>query len=309
LNTLLKLQRRSILLSYFFCLNQLNVVFLISLHYLTSQKKMQRSILRLGLPFLALLLSLASCSSLGENSQDDPLAAPSLEGKNVLFVYGGWPGHKPQEFMEYFKPWMESEGAKVFAYDSLSVYTDSVLMDRMDLIIQQWTMGKISGPEKKGLMRAIRQGTGFAGWHGGTGDAFRDDTEYQFMIGGQFVAHPGGQVDYQVHIVDHNDPITDGIEDFAIMSEQYYMHVDPTVKVLATTTFTGDHNFWIEGAVIPVMWKKQFGKGRIFYSSIGHTLDHLKTPNALETVQRGIRWASESKYQPMEKWIQAVYAD
>lgn len=249
-----------------------------------------------------------ACAPLDGSPQED-LPTPSLEGKKVLFVYGGWPGHQPVSFLEYMKPWMESEGAQVYAVDSLGIYRDSAFMDKMDLIIQQWSMGKIQGPDRKGLMRTIRNGAGYAGWHGGTGDSFRDDTQYQFMIGGQFVAHPGGQIEYEVHIVDHNDPITDGIEDFQLKSEQYYMHVDPNVKVLATTKFNGEHASWIDGAVIPVIWKKQFGKGRIFYSSIGHRLDHLKVENAMETVKRGIRWASESKYQPMEELIQAVYQD
>lgn len=233
---------------------------------------------------------------------------PSLEGKKVLFVYGGWEGHEPVKCMEFFQPWLESEGATVTVSDSLGIYKDSTFMDSLDLIIQLWTMGKIARPELEGLTKAVRNGAGYAGWHGGMGDSFRDATEYQFMVGGQWVAHPGGIIDYEVNIVDHEDPVTAGIEDFAMSSEQYYMHVDPNVKVLATTTFNADHSYWIDGCVMPVMWKKYYGEGRIFYTSLGHQLAHLQTPNAMETVKRGIRWASESKYLPKESWKQPVYA-
>lgn len=232
---------------------------------------------------------------------------PTLKGKKVLFVYGGYKPHEPQECMEYFVPWLESEGATVMVSDDLEIYTDSDLMDGIDLILQVWTLEKISGPQIEGLSRAIKKGAGFAGWHGGIGDSFRDNTKFQFIAGGQFVAHPGGIVDYKVKIVDKKDPVTKGIKDFAMKSEQYYMHVDPNVKVLATTSFTGDHEAWIEDCVIPVMWKKQYGKGRVFYSSLGHKLEHLKTPNALETIKRGIRWAGESKYHAPEKWRKSVY--
>lgn len=252
------------------------------------------------------LLALSACTiAEGETAS---LPTPSLEGKKVLFVYGGWPGHEPVKCMEYFKPWLESEGATVFFSDSLGIYADSAFMADLDLTIQLWTMDKISGRQAKVLTDAVRNGMGFAGWHGGAGDSFREEVRYQFMVGGQWVAHPGGVIDYEVNITDTEDPVTAGIEDFSMTSEQYYMHVDPNVKVLATTTFTGDHDYWIEGTVIPVIWKKFHGEGRIFYSSLGHSLEHLKTPSAMETVQRGIRWASESKYQPKESWVQPVYA-
>ena len=232
---------------------------------------------------------------------------PSLAGKRVLFVYGGWKGHEPEKCRDYLVPWLESEGATVVVSDSLGVYADSVLMDSMDLVVQIWTMGSIEKAPLKGLLRAVRNGCGFAGWHGGMGDAFRQETEYQFMVGGQWVAHPGGFVDYEVHIVDHEDPVTRGLEDFAMHSEQYYMHVDPNVKVLATTTFTAEHAAWIEGAVMPVVWKKTYGQGRIFYTSLGHLLDHLRVPGSWTLLTRGLRWAAESKYQPEEPWRSPVY--
>jgi type 1 glutamine amidotransferase len=83
--------------------------------------------------------------------------------------------------------------------------------------------------------------------------------------------------------------------------------VDPNVKVLATTTFTGDHNSWIDGAVMPVAWKKYYGKGRVFYISVGHTPKDFDIPESMEILRRGIRWASGSKYEPYEKWMSPVY--
>jgi type 1 glutamine amidotransferase len=145
------------------------------------------------------------------------------------------------------------------------------------------------------------------GWHGGLGDAFRNNVEYQFMVGGQWVAHPGGVIPYDVHIIDHNDKVTSGLKDFHMHSEQYYMHVDPNVKVLATTTFNGDHAWWIDGCVIPVAWKKMYGKGRVFYSSLGHVAKDFDVPEALEIMKRGIRWAAVSLYEDPEPWINPVY--
>lgn len=230
-----------------------------------------------------------------------------LSGKKVLFVWGGWEGHEPEKCRDIFVPWMRSEGAEVVVSDTLASYTDEGLMTSLDLIVQTWTMGTIEKEQEKGLLDAIKKGVGVAGWHGGLGDSFRQNTGYQFMVGGQWVAHPGGVIDYTVNITDKKDGITKGIRDFNMHSEQYYMHVDPNVKVLATTTFTDEHADWIDGAVMPVVWKKMYGKGRVFYSSLGHVASDFDVPEALEIMQRGIVWAGKSKYGPGIDWVSPVY--
>lgn len=233
--------------------------------------------------------------------------SPSLQGKSVLMVWGGWMGHEPKKCIDIFAPWIKEQGATVTISDTLDIYLNQDLMNSVDLIVQVWTMGTITGEQEKALLNAVRNGTGLAGWHGGLADSFRQNTEYQFMVGGQWVAHPGGIIDYEVNIVDHEDPVTKGISDFKMHSEQYYMHVDPNVKVLATTTYNADHADWIDGTVIPVVWKKMYSKGRVFYHSLGHHAVDFNVPEALEITKRGILWAAESKYSPAEKWIQPVY--
>jgi len=229
-----------------------------------------------------------------------------LKGKKILFVWGGWMGHDPDKCRDIFVPWMESEGAIVTVSDTLDSYTKLNLKD-LDLIVQVWTMGQISGEQEKALEEAVSSGVGLAGWHGGLGDSFRNNTEYQFMVGGQWVAHPGGVIDYRVNITDHRDPVTKGLSDFDMHSEQYYVQVDPNVKVLATTTFTDKNASWIGGNVVPIAWKKLYGKGRIFYSSLGHVAADFSVPQALEIQKRGIRWAAMSKYEPSEPWKMPVY--
>jgi type 1 glutamine amidotransferase len=241
-------------------------------------------------------------------ASENALAEPTLKGKKILYVHGGWKGHEPTESVKVFVPWLKEEGAAVTVSDTLDSYLDKELMDSLDLVIQVWTMDKISKEQEKGLLNAIKSGVGMAGWHGGIGDSFRNNVAYQFMVGGQWVAHPGNIIDYEVNIIDKKDPITKGLKDFAMHSEQYYMHVDPNVKVLATTEFSGDHAEWIDKSVIPVVWKKYFGDGRVFYSSLGHVMkDFEVSPTALEIQKRGIRWAAESKYHPKEKWVSPVY--
>lgn len=212
--------------------------------------------------------------------------------KSALLVWGGWDGHEPKQCVDIFAPVLQEQGFDVEVSDSLDSYLDEAKMMSLSLVVPVWTMGSITGEQEKGLLNAVKSGVGIAGWHGGMGDSFRMNTEYQFMVGGQWVSHPGGVIPYEVNIINHEDPITAGIPDFKMMSEQYYMHVDPSNEVLATTTFNGDHAYWIDGCVMPVVWKRKYGEGRVFYTSLGHVAKDLAVPEVLEMVKRGALWAS-----------------
>jgi uncharacterized protein len=211
--------------------------------------------------------------------------------KKALMVWGGWEGHEPKQTVELFASLLRENKFEVDIRDSLAAYEDASSLQNYDLISPCVTMSTITEVQEKNLLEAIESGVGFAGWHGGTGDSFRNNPTYQFMVGGQWVAHPGNIIDYTVNII-KDDPITHGLKDFMMQSEQYYMHVDPSNDVLATTTFNGVHTSWIDGVVMPVVWKRVWGKGRVFYSSLGHVLKDFDVPEAREITKRGLLWAS-----------------
>ncbi len=212
--------------------------------------------------------------------------------KRALMLWGGWDGHEPKECVERLAPELERSGFTIDISDSLQCLEDKERTAAYDLIVPCWTMGEISPEASIGLSEAILAGTGLAGWHGGMGDAFRNDTTFQFMVGGQFVAHPGNIIDYTVHIVDTNDPVVAGISDFSMHSEQYYMHVDPSNHVLATTTFSGTYCPWIQGCVMPSIWKRKYGLGNVFYNALGHVVADFDVPECLEITRRGLIWAA-----------------
>jgi type 1 glutamine amidotransferase len=207
----------------------------------------------------------------------------------ALIVYGGWQGHEPEQVARILAGVLDEHGVAVELSDSLDALRDEQKLLDLDLIVPEWTMGTIEKEQLPPLLRAVEQGVGLAGLHGGMGDSFRNETDYQFMVGGQWVAHPGGVIDYRVHIVDHADPITAGLDHFDMHSEQYYMHVDPSNHVLATTTFE------CNGCTMPVAWKRMFGKGRVFYSSLGHVAKDLGVPQALTIMTRGMLWAAKGR--------------
>ena len=160
--------------------------------------------------------------------------------KKALVVVGGWEGHTPEKSADVFTPLLEAAGFDVRREQSLEVYGDKNYLSSLDLIVPVWTQGEITREQLEGLQSAVYSGVGMAGWHGCMADSFRFEPPYQFMVGGQWVSHPGGVIDYEVNITNHDDPITQGLSDFKMHSEQYYMHVDPSNEVLATTTFAGD---------------------------------------------------------------------
>lgn len=213
--------------------------------------------------------------------------------KSALFVYGGWDGHEPKLCVDLFAGLLEESGFKTELSDSLDSYLDVDNLKTFDLIVPMVTMSTITDEQEAGLLAAIKSGVNVAGWHGGMADSFRNNVNYQYMVGGQWVAHPGNVIDYTVNITDHEHPITQGLNDFQMHSEQYYMHVDPSNKVLATTTFSDEHDFWIAGTVIPVIWTRRYGKGRIFYTSLGHVRKDFDVPEAREIVRRGMMWAAD----------------
>ena len=211
--------------------------------------------------------------------------------KSALIVYGGWSGHDPEECAAIYRRWLHEDGFSVRMATETSAFADPSIRD-LSLIIPIFTMSKIEKEEVENLTKAVEGGVGLAGHHGGMSDAFRDSVDYQFMVGGQWVAHPGNIIDYTVDVADPMDPIMAGIKSFPYTSEQYYMHVDPSNKVLATTTFSGEHAPWIEGVKMPVVWKRQHGKGRVFHSTLGHQATEFENLEMATILRRGVNWAA-----------------
>ena len=225
----------------------------------------------------------------------------------VLIFQGSWDGHEPELVSARFARLLSSRGYEVGIYDTQDCLKDAEKLTEYDLIIPCWTMGEIPHEYVQNISKAVGNGTGLAGCHGGMCDSFRQDTEWQFMTGGQWVSHPGGDgQEYMVNICTGSSPITDGLEDFPVCSEHYYLHVDPAIEVLATTRFPLVNYYHISNKPVdmPVAWTKYWGNGRVFYCSLGHHDDVFdKFPNAQELMLRGMLWAAEGKKAAQERGL------
>jgi hypothetical protein len=197
------------------------------------------------------------------------------------------------EITDLFLPFLKEQGFAVEISDTLAVYTDAEQLAATDLVVQCWTMGETTREQTAGLAQAVRAGTGFAGWHGGIIDSFRSDLDYTLLTGGQFLRHPPGFLDHSVEIrperADH--PVTAGLADFQVFTEQYWVATDPDIDVLATTTFPADEER-DHPVVMPAVWTRKQGAGKVFVSAIGHKADDFDVPEVRALTERGLLWAS-----------------
>lgn len=218
---------------------------------------------------------------------------------NVLYLYGGWPGHYPYQIADWTRELLAELDYEV--EETQDIFRLDGDLSGYDLIILGWnnalTTEDLSDAQEDNLLRAVENGTGIAAWHGAAA-AFRASLKYHFLLGGDFIEHPAGEAypqPYTVRITDNAHPVTDGVSDFEIASEQYYMHVNPNNHVLAETTFTGEHLPWLEGHRSPVAWVREWGRGRVFYHSVGHDPSNLADPDVRRLTKQGLVYAARTQ--------------
>lgn len=211
--------------------------------------------------------------------------------RKALILWGGWSGHEPEQFATLLAEDLRSAGFSVRTDNALDPLVATALLE-LDLIVPCWTMGELTEAQSRGLQEAVRAGAGLAGIHGGMGDAFRGNLDYEWMVGGHFVGHPHvGDYTVRLTAVDHE--ITAGMPaEFAYRSEQYYMMIDPGITVLAETLYTYEGRT----CVMPVVWTKNWGRGRVFYSALGHSpQEFIDFPEVRRMTLRGLVWAAAGR--------------
>lgn len=228
--------------------------------------------------------------------------------KKALIFYGGWEGHDPARVSARFAEMLEKNSFAVDRVEGTEALEDGEKLLTYDLIVPCMTMSTLPHACEKNISYAVSRGVGLAGCHGGMCDAFRNSTEWQFITGGQWVAHPGNDgVKYTVNIRRGSSPIIDGIEDFEIISEQYYLHFDPAIEVLATTRFPVANGYHAANKPVdmPVVWTKYWGLGRVYYCSLGHNDGvFAASTSACLLMERGMLWAAEGKAYAAERGLQ-----
>jgi type 1 glutamine amidotransferase len=201
----------------------------------------------------------------------------------ALIVYGGWEGHNPAGMAAFLAGLLEQAGIESVVTNTFTEL-ERLHGDEFQLVVPVWTMEHLEPHLLKAILDAVRRGVGLATLHGVI-DSFRHEAEFHYMLGGQWVTHFEFAVrTYEVTIADGSSPLTQGLTNFEVTTEQYYLLVDPANSVLATMQ--------VDGTTMPVAWTKTYGSGRIFYCSLGHAVDTVSHPTAQELLKRGMAWAA-----------------
>ena len=230
--------------------------------------------------------------------------------RTALIVRGGWEGHQPVKATEVFLPFLERNGFGIRIEESPEIYADADAMAATDLIVQSMTMSQITPDQVRGLRAAVEAGTGLAGWHGGIADSYRASSDYLQLVGGQFATHPSKSPELLVEGAPENNylhytveitgpgrqhPITAGIEDFELTTEQYWVLHDDLNDVLATTTHpTQPWHPWHRPVTSPAVWTRLWGRGRIVVATPRHTPEVLEHPSVRTIIERGMLWATRT---------------
>lgn len=211
--------------------------------------------------------------------------------KKALIVWGGLELHEPEAGAHIVRTVLEKAGFVVEVSGDAEALGQPAI-ESFDLVVPQVTGGELSRESAIRLCAAIEKGTGLAGFHHALATSFPGNARFRFLAGCTFATHPGDIITYRVDPLRSDDPIMAGIASFEHTSEQYYMHVDPSVDVLATTTFSGEHAFWKTGVKMPVVYKSAYGHGRVFYTALGHKPAELQKSEIMTILERGLLWAA-----------------
>ncbi len=214
-----------------------------------------------------------------------------MKNRKALVVWGGMELHTPERGAHVVRDLLEEAGFAVTVtpdYDALGAGN----VGENDLVVPVITDGALAPEKMENLITAIRAGTGLAGYHMGLATTFRASVPFRYAASVYWVQHPGNIITYKVDVTCSDHPIMAGIESFEHTSEQYYLNYDPAVDVLATTTFSGEFHPWRRNVVMPVVFTTTHDRGRVFYTSLGHTADELAIPQIRTILKRGLLWAA-----------------
>ena len=213
--------------------------------------------------------------------------APRLP--HAWILTGGWSGHDPEGVAAWTAERLAALSLSAEVVRDLDALLDPAL-DGLALLVPNWSWGQLSRPQEAAIVAAVERGLGLVGTHGGMGDAARGSLAYQWLVGGQFVAHPGDVCPHRVTF-DSGSTLLGDLPAVELMTERYVMLVDPAVTVHARLTLGADPLPWLDGVQLPVAWTRRWGAGRVAYLSVGHSVDDLRVPEMATAFERLAGWA------------------
>lgn len=196
------------------------------------------------------------------------------------------------------------QGWSVFEYDGGGVFNAEDLA-RFDVVVWSNVSGNVLLPEQRAAMQAwMVKGGGFVALHAAGDNSHAEWPWYlDTVIGARFIGHPMHPQFQQarLRIEQPDDPIMAGLPDPWMRTDEWYSWEKspraPGVRVLATIDETSYNPVSLLGRSLrmgadhPMIWARCIGRGRVFYSALGHTAESYAEPEYREVLRRAIAWA------------------
>ncbi|MCX6366973.1 MAG: ThuA domain-containing protein [Armatimonadetes bacterium] len=229
------------------------------------------------------------------------LLAPPTTARNAkkkLLVVTVTKGFRHADSIPVAEKVIAELGAKSGKFDVDYVRTDEEMAQKMtvaslknyDGVFFASTTGELPLPDKEGFLAWIKSGKGFCGAHAAA-DTFHNFPGYIEMIGGEFQTH-GPQVEVEGLLEDDNHAATKPFnkQSFKVFDEIYIYKSYDWAKTHALIGMDKHPNTKAPG-YYPLSWVKEYGKGHVFYTSLGHRVDVWQKPWYQEHVLGGILWS------------------
>jgi type 1 glutamine amidotransferase len=241
------------------------------------------------------LLTWLACIVLAETAVQ-AASTESVSKLRILLIYGGH-GFETNQFFQVFRENPDITLATAEYPQAQAMFKPSAA-GGYDVLVFYDMWKDLSAEAKSDLVALIKGGKPLLALHHTLG-AFQQWDEYANIIGGRYHITKWGDhgvekpestykhdVDFQVHIVDPNHPVTRGLKDFAIHDETYGgLEIRPGSKILLTTEEpTASH---------ALGWAKTYGAARVVYLQLGHDHQAYDNPNYQQLVRQAIRWVAK----------------
>lgn len=209
-----------------------------------------------------------------------------MSRKKILLYQGGRYSSKDVSF-KHFKNILTDyiidtfEDVQIFNSDKFFEYIAAIFYSQG---------GELTNKQEMNILEFIKAGRGFIGLHGASA-SFKSHSKYFEMLGGRFIEHKRVK-SFKVINIEKQHPITRGLEDFTVRDEPYRheFSMSKDIRILAIGDYQDVDNPNLE----PIMWTKSYGEGRVFYCSLGHRTNSLKSPIFQKIIQRAVKWVIKS---------------
>ena len=174
-------------------------------------------------------------------------------------------------------------------YQSAVMYPYASSLENREDWPEEQPEGWITEDQGRAVQQFVEAGNGLYAYHN-SGYISLYSKSFREVMGGVTLHHPPLRP-FKVKVIDRGHPITQGVADFMVNDEQHYLTFDkdPRHVILQSENVDG-LNHGEHGTTAIGGWAYDYGKGRVAYTGVGHTLHALWEPQYVKIQKNAVRW-------------------